>query len=215
MANGAVAVACGAVAEAVWAVASGLRGSGLRGSGLRGSGMRGSGLRGSGMRGSGLWGSVPVQRSCAWPVPHPPSPAHIRPLTVLLPGLCGEERAAAAGGVCLPVVCVRLQALTERVDLQFCDFNKGVFAPGDAVTLHVTVKNVPRVTVKVYEANTTAVYLDTLAEISTAMNLVRRAARQAVQYALRSRPAPAGSFRQPSRLFERTRGFSLPSTGSD
>ncbi len=58
------------------------------------------------------------------------------------------------------------------MDLTFSDFNKSVFAPGDAVTLHVAVKNVPRVTVKVYEANTTAVYLDTRTEISSAMNLV-------------------------------------------
>lgn len=55
----------------------------------------------------------------------------------------------------------------------FADHNPSEFAPADPVSLHVYVKNVPKLTVKLYELNTTGIYLDTLKEISTAMNLVR------------------------------------------
>jgi hypothetical protein len=75
------------------------------------------------------------------------------------------------GEVLIVLSCVLLQQLTEKVEIQFAECNPKRYSPADVVTLAVYVKNVSRLTVKVFEVNTTAVYADTGAEISTAMKL--------------------------------------------
>ncbi len=65
----------------------------------------------------------------------------------------------------------RYQKLKERIDLDFAFTNKSSFAPDDAVTLDLFVKNVESLIVKVYEVNTGNFYRDNLREIDTDINL--------------------------------------------
>ena len=66
---------------------------------------------------------------------------------------------------------VTAKALADRVDIDLAPHNKKHYAPADPVTVHVHVKNVAKLTVKVFEINTTAVYRDTGAPISTSIEL--------------------------------------------
>ncbi|MDD4888462.1 MAG: hypothetical protein PHU85_00900, partial [Phycisphaerae bacterium] len=63
------------------------------------------------------------------------------------------------------------QALRDRVDLDFAFTNKAHFAPDDAVSLDVFVKNVPTLIVKVYEINALNYYRDKLAPVQTDISL--------------------------------------------
>ncbi len=71
------------------------------------------------------------------------------------------------------------------MDVIFADHNKEVYSPTDPVTLHVYVKNVAKLTVKLFELNTTGIYLDTLREVSSAMNLVRAMVPGALRWSVR------------------------------
>lgn len=61
--------------------------------------------------------------------------------------------------------------LTARVDIEFAPTNGATYAAADPVSLDVYVKNVPRLTVKVFELNTTSIYTDTQSEIGTGIDL--------------------------------------------
>ena len=65
----------------------------------------------------------------------------------------------------------KYQALKERIDLDFAATNKLLFAPGEAVSLELDVKNVEKLIVKVYELNTFNYYRDHLREVDTDINL--------------------------------------------
>jgi hypothetical protein len=65
----------------------------------------------------------------------------------------------------------KYQALKERIDLDFAATNKLLFAPGEAVSLELYVKNVEKLIVKVYELNTFNYYRDHLREVDTDINL--------------------------------------------
>jgi len=63
------------------------------------------------------------------------------------------------------------QALKERVDLDFSPANPQVFAPADAVSLNVSVKNVPKLIVRIYEINALTYYLTQNRQLNTDLNL--------------------------------------------
>jgi hypothetical protein len=64
-----------------------------------------------------------------------------------------------------------IQALKERVDLEFAPTNRTTFRAADAVSLDLEVKNVPTLVVKVFEINTFAYYQATGREIDNALDL--------------------------------------------
>ena len=61
--------------------------------------------------------------------------------------------------------------LKERVDIDFAPDNALLFAPGDAVKLTAFIKNVPSLTLKVYEINTYNYYRETGRPLNLAVNL--------------------------------------------
>jgi hypothetical protein len=65
----------------------------------------------------------------------------------------------------------QLQALKERVDLDFAPTNKTTFAADERVSLTLDVKNVKTMIVKVYEINAFNYYRDKKREVDTDMNL--------------------------------------------
>lgn len=64
-----------------------------------------------------------------------------------------------------------VQALKDRIDIDFAPGNPETFAPADAVSLDLFVKNAGRLLVKVYEINTLNYYLDQKRELNTDLNL--------------------------------------------
>jgi hypothetical protein len=64
-----------------------------------------------------------------------------------------------------------VQALRERVDIDFAATNPETFGPADAVNLDVFVKNVPKLVVNVFEINTENYYRTHNAQIGTDLNL--------------------------------------------
>jgi hypothetical protein len=65
----------------------------------------------------------------------------------------------------------QVQALKDRIDIDFLPENKKYFQPGDAVSLKVAVKNVESLLVKVYRINTFNYYSGNLRKIDTTLNL--------------------------------------------
>ncbi len=65
----------------------------------------------------------------------------------------------------------QLQALRDRVDLDFVATNAAIFAADDKVSLDLLVKNVRTLIVKVYEINTENFYRENLREVNTDINL--------------------------------------------
>jgi hypothetical protein len=65
----------------------------------------------------------------------------------------------------------QIQALKDRVDIDFAATNKSVLAVSDPVRLDVYVKNVSTLIVKVFEINTTNFYRQNGREIDTDINL--------------------------------------------
>ena len=65
----------------------------------------------------------------------------------------------------------QFRALKDRIDIDFAFINKTDFAADEPVSLHLHVKNVPTMLVKVFEVNTGTVYKTKLAEIDTDINL--------------------------------------------
>lgn len=64
-----------------------------------------------------------------------------------------------------------IQALKERVDLEFAPTNRTTFRASDTVSLDIEVKNVPTLVVKVFEINTVTYYQATGREIDNALDL--------------------------------------------
>ncbi|MCB1061421.1 MAG: hypothetical protein KDN20_00710 [Verrucomicrobiae bacterium] len=64
-----------------------------------------------------------------------------------------------------------VQALKDRVDIEFATGNPETFAPGDPVSLDVDVKNAGKLIVKVYEINALNFYLEEKRELSTDLDL--------------------------------------------
>jgi hypothetical protein len=64
-----------------------------------------------------------------------------------------------------------VQALRERVDIDFAATNPETYGPVDAVNLDVFVKNVPKLVVNVFEINTENYYRAHNAQIGTDLNL--------------------------------------------
>ena len=65
----------------------------------------------------------------------------------------------------------QVQALKDRIDIEFAAGNPEDFQPGDPVSLDVFVKNVEELMVKVYEINTLNFYLDEKRELNTDLDL--------------------------------------------
>ena len=65
----------------------------------------------------------------------------------------------------------QLQALKDRIDIDFAYTNKDLFNSGDAVALDLDVKNVNTLIVKVFEINTPSFYETTHREVDTDVNL--------------------------------------------
>lgn len=78
--------------------------------------------------------------------------------------------------------------LADTVEITFAENNPERFKPTDDVSLRVFFKNVPKVTVKVFEINTTAYYMDKRSEISTAMKLDGMIANEETVLAFESAP---------------------------
>lgn len=64
-----------------------------------------------------------------------------------------------------------VQALKDRVDLEFAPENPATFAPEDPVKLDLFVKNAGKLMVKIYEINALNYYLDQKRELNTDLNL--------------------------------------------
>ncbi len=64
-----------------------------------------------------------------------------------------------------------VQALKERVDIEFAAGNPETFAPGDPVSLDVFVKNAGKLMVKVYEINALNFFLEEKRELNTDLDL--------------------------------------------
>lgn len=64
-----------------------------------------------------------------------------------------------------------LKRLQDQVTLSFDVHNAEYIAVGDAVKLHVKVKNIPKVTVSLYEINTTSYYRSNGREVTTDIQL--------------------------------------------
>ena len=82
----------------------------------------------------------------------------------------------------------KVQALKERVDIDFAPTNKSRFAPEEAVALEVDVKNVPTLIVKVFEINALNFYRDNLSEVGTDINLDGLVANQQKTYEYKDSP---------------------------
>ncbi|KAL6042135.1 MG2 domain-containing protein, partial [Balamuthia mandrillaris] len=65
----------------------------------------------------------------------------------------------------------QLEALRKKVQIKFSVDNKEYFGHDEQVNLHLKVKNVPTLIVKVFEINTTAFYKDNKREVSEDINL--------------------------------------------
>jgi len=65
----------------------------------------------------------------------------------------------------------RVQALRDRVDLDFSPANPRIFSPGEPVSLEVDVKNVERLAIRIFRVNALNVYRDTGREIDTTLEL--------------------------------------------
>jgi hypothetical protein len=80
-------------------------------------------------------------------------------------GVAGEERwfSYLAPG--------EVQALKDRIDIEFAPGNAETFAPGDPVKLDVFVKNAGKLLVKVYEINTLNYCLDQKRDLNTDIDL--------------------------------------------
>lgn len=63
------------------------------------------------------------------------------------------------------------RALKDRIDIDFAFTNQTDYATDEPVALHLHVKNVPNMLVKVFEVNTGTVYKTRAAEIDTDINL--------------------------------------------
>ena len=63
------------------------------------------------------------------------------------------------------------QALKDRVDIDFAPDNAPFIAPGDDVSLALTVKNVPKLLVKIYEVNALNFFLTQRRQLNTDLNL--------------------------------------------
>lgn len=61
--------------------------------------------------------------------------------------------------------------LRDRIDIDFAKTNQRYYAPDDAVSLDVFIKNVPTLIVKVFEINAANFYRDTDREVNTDINL--------------------------------------------
>ncbi|MDF1812713.1 MAG: hypothetical protein P1V20_10880 [Verrucomicrobiales bacterium] len=75
-----------------------------------------------------------------------------------------------------------VQNLKHRVDIDFAPVNKEQFSPGDDVVLHLDVKNVSDLVVKVYEINTLNFYLDQRKELNTDLSLDGLIANEEFKY---------------------------------
>lgn len=83
--------------------------------------------------------------------------------------LLGEgDRAQWTAMLNNPALC---QALNDRVEIGFALENRGWFRANDPVTLAVDVKNVPNLTVKVFEINALNWFLATGRDVDTAIDL--------------------------------------------
>ncbi len=80
-------------------------------------------------------------------------------------GIGDQEKWAAL----LPAT--KLQALKDRVDLDFAFTNRDMYGPGDAVALDVNIKNIKTLIVKVYEVNAGNFYRTYKREVNTDINL--------------------------------------------
>lgn len=81
-----------------------------------------------------------------------------------------------------------VQALVESVMLQLAPNNPSLYSPEQPVVLSVDVKNVSSLLVKVFEVNTTAVYTETAAEVSSAMALDGMIATEELELAFDTPP---------------------------
>ncbi|MCY3013982.1 MAG: hypothetical protein NT171_04660, partial [Planctomycetota bacterium] len=81
--------------------------------------------------------------------------------TKLTSGLGDRDKHAAVLGP------AAYRALRDRVEIEFLPTNAGVFRAGDPVALDLAVKNVPELTVRIFEINTRGHYLKQLKEIDT------------------------------------------------
>lgn len=63
------------------------------------------------------------------------------------------------------------QALKERVDVEFPSNNQPFMAPGDEVAFDVTIKNTPKLIVKIYEINALSFFLSQHRPLNTDLNL--------------------------------------------
>ena len=65
----------------------------------------------------------------------------------------------------------KFESLARKVLIEFCESNTEYFAKEDAVCLHVDLKNVPTLHIKIFEFNTENYYRKNLAPFRTDINL--------------------------------------------
>jgi len=80
------------------------------------------------------------------------------------------------------------QTLKERVDIEFPATNKPQFVPGDDIQFDVTVKNTPKLIVKIFELNTLNFFQTQQRQLNTDLNLDGLVANSEETHAFESGP---------------------------
>ena len=100
-----------------------------------------------------------------------------------------------------------LQALRDRVDIDFAYTNKQFYRPEDPVSLDLYVKNVKTLLVKVYDINTPGYYKTNLRELGTDMPLDGLVANKETVFTYDDPAAPP---RRPPLRFPRAQASAAP-----
>ena len=70
-----------------------------------------------------------------------------------------------------PLNTERLEKLAGKASIQLCEHNKTLFEIGEDVSLHVELKNIPTLFIKIFEINTENYYRKNMSAFNTDVNL--------------------------------------------
>jgi len=94
------------------------------------------------------------------------------------------------------------QALKDRVDVEFLPVNPSFFQPADDVNLGLTLKNVPKLIVKIYEINTLAYFLANQRQLNTDLQLDGLVANREITHDFTADDLGRNPFRRSVRTFK-------------
>lgn len=96
----------------------------------------------------------------------------------------------------------QFQALKDRVDIDFAPSNPQLLAPADAVSIALTIKNAPRLIVKIYELNALGFFLTQKRQLNTDVNLDGLVANSEKTHDFTAEDAARNPFRSIARTFD-------------